>query len=120
MTDAKPLALLMAESAIAEGEANAEFKIMKLLWEALEDIPTVAVILDALPSPPARAAKDRHCAFPDCEVVGKGLRNNLKKCGRCMAVDYCCRDHQEEHWPEHKATCVKHAATAEEPDGVEI
>jgi hypothetical protein len=119
MIDAKPLALLMAESAIAYGEANGEFKIMKLLWEAIEDIPTVADILDALASPPARVAKDRHCAFPGCEVVGTGLRNNLKKCGRCMEVYYCCKEHQEDHWPEHKATCVKNAATADEPDGVE-
>jgi hypothetical protein len=82
------------------------YVLISLSWFA-EAVPEVADILSALPSPPERVAKDRHCALPGCEMVGTGLHTNLKKCNRCMAVYYCSKEHQNVHWPEHKSTCVR-------------
>ena len=30
----------------------------------------------------------------------------LKQCGRCRLVYYCCKEHQEANWPQHKAMCL--------------
>jgi hypothetical protein len=74
-----------------------------------EFVPEVAEVLSTLRPTPDRVAKGRHCALPRCGVVDTALHNNLKRCSRCKAVYYCCRLHQEEHWPAHKLTCVKAA-----------
>jgi hypothetical protein len=105
--EAKPIALLWAECAMNCGEASREDQIMRALWRYSLDFPQVGDILSWLPSPPVRIEKDRHCALARCEVKGEGMYNNLKKCGRCMAVYYCCKGHQLEHWSEHRLTCAK-------------
>jgi hypothetical protein len=61
----------------------------------------------------ARVVKERRC-----EVVDTALHNNLKRCSRCKAVYYCCRLHQEEHWPAHKMACVKAAPVDGAAQGV--
>jgi hypothetical protein len=30
-----------------------------------------------------------------------------KKCGRCMAIRYCSKSCQVQHWPVHKTSCVR-------------
>jgi len=40
-----------------------------------------------------------------CEVCGMLDETKLKKCGRCKQAWYCCRQHQLEHWKEHKLDC---------------
>ncbi|XP_075679774.1 HIF prolyl hydroxylase [Dermatophagoides pteronyssinus] len=40
-----------------------------------------------------------------CEVCGK--TDNLKSCGRCLKANYCGREHQLEHWKQHKHWCMK-------------
>jgi hypothetical protein len=112
----KPIVLLMAEWAIESGEAHSEFAVMKPLRKFARAIPQVADVLRALPAPPERVVKDRQCAYPDCIVTGSGLYTNIKKCNRCKAVYYCSKFHQEDHWPEHRLTCVK-AVNPVEPDG---
>jgi hypothetical protein len=105
--DAKPMAQMLAEWAVACGEAYSEFPIMSPLREFARILSQIADILRGLPSAPQRVVKDRHCALPDCLVSGEGLHNNMKKCTRCKAVYYCCKEHQVLHWPEHRLTCVK-------------
>jgi hypothetical protein len=112
--DAKPIALLMAELGIQFGVAWREDYILVALRRFAEEVPEVANIITALPPSPERVAKDRHCALPGCEMVGTGLHSNMKKCSRCRAVYYCCRQHQEDHWSEHKASCVKAAPVENE------
>jgi hypothetical protein len=104
---AKPIALLIAEFTLHCGEAWLENYILGSLRRFGAVVPEVAAIQSALPSSPGRVAKDRRCSYPDCGVVGTGLHNNMKKCSRCAKVYYCCRRHQELHWPEHRLTCVK-------------
>jgi hypothetical protein len=104
---ATPIAVLMAEFIIRSDEAWMENYVLISLNRFAEAVPEVAEVLSALPPPPQRVAKDRHCAFPACSVVGTGLHINLKKCTRCKAVNYCSKEHQNVHWPEHKSTCVK-------------
>ncbi|KAM9808763.1 egl nine homolog 1 isoform X2 [Syngnathus typhle] len=38
-----------------------------------------------------------------CELCGK--MENLLKCGRCRSSFYCCKEHQKQHWKEHKLIC---------------
>jgi hypothetical protein len=42
------------------------------------------------------------CSF--CGSCPQGVK--LKRCGRCQRAHYCCKTHQEQHWPQHKKTCV--------------
>ena len=53
-----------------------------------------------LPSPP-----HEECA--NC----KKTHPNLKKCGACGKVQYCCKECQRKHWKEHKSNC-KRSSTA--------
>lgn len=39
-----------------------------------------------------------------CGVIDEG---KLSKCSRCKDAWYCCREHQKEHWKEHKPLCNK-------------
>jgi hypothetical protein len=105
--DAKPTALVMAECAMYCGEARQENVTTTSLRKYSKTVPAVADILLWLPAPPVRAVKNRHCAQPGCSVSGEGLYNSPKKCARCRAVYYCCKDHQVDHWPEHRRTCVR-------------
>jgi len=60
------------------------------------------------------AATLRCCSLGSC-----GARElhpgHYKQCGACKAVAYCCREHQLEDWPAHKAACkaARKAAAAE-------
>jgi hypothetical protein len=38
-----------------------------------------------------------------CGWCGKSAH---EMCARCRDTYYCCRDHQKQHWPHHKRTCV--------------
>jgi hypothetical protein len=111
---APSVASLLADCAAHCGEARREINLMVALRRFAAAVPEVTGVLSALSPRPQRAAKDRRCAKPGCSAAGEGLYNNLKKCGRCMAVYYCCRQHQVEHWPEHKLCCVKATLAAVE------
>ena len=41
----------------------------------------------------------------------KKTHPNLKKCGACGKVQYCCKECQRKHWKEHKSNC-KTSSTA--------
>lgn len=38
-----------------------------------------------------------------CKRFGDGVC--LKRCSGCRMISYCCRQHQKEHWKEHKSLC---------------
>ncbi|CAJ1067676.1 egl nine homolog 1 [Xyrichtys novacula] len=38
-----------------------------------------------------------------CELCGR--MENLLKCGRCRSSFYCSKEHQKQHWKEHKLIC---------------
>lgn len=51
------------------------------------------------------------CALPDCNAPE--LRAcAFKKCSACKTVVYCCKDHQVDDWPRHKAACKAARANA--------
>jgi hypothetical protein len=67
----------------------------------------IVVKLDAhLAATKARRASEvlRACALEAC-----GAREvhaaQFKKCAACASVVYCCKAHQEAHWPAHKPAC---------------
>lgn len=41
---------------------------------------------------------------------------SLQVCSKCLCVAYCCREHQREDWPRHKAKC-KSTAVEYTPEG---
>ena len=58
-----------------------------------------------------------------CTLDGCGAREahpaHFKSCAACRTVVYCCREHQVEGWPAHKAACkaARKAAASAEDDG---
>ena len=55
----------------------------------------------------ARAAATgqlRSCALASCGAKEAHVEL-YKKCASCLAVVYCCREHQVADWPTHKAAC---------------
>ena len=41
-----------------------------------------------------------------CRVCGEAV--GVKRCGRCLAVGYCSREHQKRDWKAHKTDCRRH------------
>jgi hypothetical protein len=113
-TDIKSIAQLLAECAINCCDAWQENHIMNALLNETSSVPQLHDVLRSMPPKPLREWKGRRCELPDCTTKGEGIYNNLKKCARCMAVYYCCKEHQSEHWPEHRLACVKAAPATEE------
>ena len=46
----------------------------------------------------------RSCALASCGAK-EAHPSHFKSCAACKAVVYCCKEHQTEHWPSHKAAC---------------
>jgi len=60
------------------------------------------------------AATLRCCSLRSC--AARELHpKHFKQCGACHGAAYCCREHQLEDWPAHKAACkaARKAAAAE-------
>jgi hypothetical protein len=56
------------------------------------------------------AARTGACGNVACASRARGAtRPQLKLCGRCHLVGYCCIDCQRAHWPEHKDYCAANA-----------
>jgi hypothetical protein len=55
------------------------------------------------------AARDASAVLRGCALAGCAAREvhpaQFKKCAACQAAWYCCKEHQEQHWPAHKAAC---------------
>jgi hypothetical protein len=68
------------------------------------------------------AARGLHfCALHTCGAQ-EVHASQFKRCSACLSVVYCCKEHQVQHWPAHKAACRaarKKAAeqTADEASG---
>jgi hypothetical protein len=39
-----------------------------------------------------------------CAVCDRAV--DTRKCGRCLLVAYCGKEHQKEHWAQHKKDCT--------------
>lgn len=53
------------------------------------------------------------CHFPGCDIHAE------RRCGRCLLARYCCSDHQNAHWEEHKKTCNRRP-TLNEDDSIVV
>ncbi|XP_051168270.1 putative protein MSS51 homolog, mitochondrial [Leptopilina boulardi] len=40
-----------------------------------------------------------------CRCFGEEANINLKRCGACQMISYCCKDHQIKDWSSHKQFC---------------
>jgi hypothetical protein len=54
---------------------------------------------------------------PVCDCADEEVKK-LLVCGGCKSTYYCCKAHQKQHWPEHKAKCARwrRAMLAEQED----
>ena len=79
----------------------------------------VAFRNNAPASTAAREARLAAATLRCCSLGSCGARElhpgHYKHCGACRGVAYCCREHQLEDWPAHKAACkAARKAAAEE------
>jgi hypothetical protein len=62
----------------------------------------------------AMAARAAEKGLHACALASCGARevhaSQHKRCSACLGVVYCCKEHQVQGWPAHKAAC--RAATA--------
>ena len=56
----------------------------------------------------------QQCALAGC-AAREAHASHFKRCGACRAVCYCCREHQLEDWPSHKAACKAARKAAADP-----
>ncbi len=71
--------------------ASEQFTARAIEWRTTETAQHASAVLRAC-ALEACAAREVHAA-------------QFKKCAACQAVVYCCKAHQEQHWPAHKASC---------------
>jgi hypothetical protein len=53
----------------------------------------------------------RTCALGGCGAK-EAHPSHFKSCGACKTVCYCCKEHQVEDWPAHKAACKEARSAA--------
>ena len=67
--------------------------------------PTRSIIAQLAQVDAEAAVRGLHtCALAGCAAKEVHV-SQFKKCGACKTVAYCCREHQVEDWPAHKAAC---------------
>ncbi len=52
----------------------------------------------------AASGQLKTCAMAGCGATEAHV-SQFGKCSACKAAVYCCREHQTEDWPAHKAAC---------------
>jgi hypothetical protein len=61
------------------------------------------------------AARGLHfCALHTCGAQ-EVHASQFKRCSACLSVVYCCKEHQVQDWPAHKAACRAARKAAEQP-----
>ena len=100
------------------------FRLLRRIGDAwarvqASGVPQLPGLSDATDSPDAFDVSKRSREAVDAREARRGLRScelascgakeahvdHFKRCGACWAVVYCCREHQLEDWPAHKAAC---------------
>jgi hypothetical protein len=62
------------------------------------------------------AARGLHfCALSTCGAQ-EVHASQFKRCSACSGVVYCCKEHQVQAWPAHKAACRAARKAAEAAD----
>jgi hypothetical protein len=56
----------------------------------------------------------RFCALHTCGAQ-EVHASHFKRCSACLGVVYCCKEHQVQGWPAHKAACRAARKAAEQP-----
>jgi hypothetical protein len=54
------------------------------------------------------------CALHSCGAQ-EVHASQFKRCSACLSVVYCCKEHQVQDWPAHKAACRAARKAAEQP-----
>jgi hypothetical protein len=68
----------------------------------------------------AAAARGLHfCALGTCGAQEVHI-SQFKRCSACLSVVYCCKEHQVQDWPAHKAACRAARKAAAEQTADEV
>ena len=59
----------------------------------------------AAPKDPPKKQQDGGGGCGQCGAVQAVGGGKLRRCGRCLRMQYCCPEHQKSHWAAHKAEC---------------
>ena len=105
--------------AIEDYEANFKHLIKRHpSLDYVEPVVTALILRKKMPRPsqarsllhgPLNNAR-RRCGLPSCRK-----REVFLRCSGCNRLEfYCCRDHQTQHWKEHKPYCKKFRTTQQE------
>jgi hypothetical protein len=112
--DAKSLLRIFYEASIACNDTYCEGCALRVIdciqthaFHLADRIDAEVLAVRQEMQPAKKDDKDRHCAYPSCIVNGEGLvGSKMMKCGRCLAVYYCSKEHQVQHWREHRRDCA--------------
>ena len=63
------------------------------------EVPSVEATIKALEQPAPGAATCAGCGKAAAATA------SLLRCSRCRAAQYCDKDCQRQHWPQHKREC---------------
>jgi hypothetical protein len=88
---------LQRSGVLAEGEGSFNRSFLEQQARAVEAARAARVEEYA-------SAVLRTCALEAC-AAREVHAAQFKKCAGCQATVYCCKQHQVDHWPAHKAAC---------------
>ena len=85
--------------------------------EGIDDAIERTVRVRAATNADLAAGRLQQCALAGC-ALKEVHASQFKRCGACRTVAYCCREHQVEDWPSHKAACkaARKAAQTDEQE----
>jgi hypothetical protein len=69
---------------------------------------------DATAAATAAARGLRVCALHNTCGAQEVHASQFKRCAACLSVVYCCKEHQVQDWPAHKAACRAARKAAEQ------
>jgi hypothetical protein len=91
------------------GDAWIRLQSSGVLRERCIDVVADAIAVQSAARIAANGARITSAVLRGCALEACAAREvhpaQFKKCGACQAVVYCCKAHQEQHWPAHKAAC---------------
>jgi hypothetical protein len=80
-----------------------------VLRERRIDVAGDALAVDVFASIAANKKRIASAVLRGCALEACAAREvhpaQFKKCAACQAAVYCCKAHQEQHWPAHKVAC---------------
>ncbi len=85
------------------------------ILQAMGDLVAYNTCATATAAATAAARGLHFCALHTCSAQ-EVHASQFKRCSACLSVAYCCKEHQVQDWPAHKAACRAARKAAEAAD----